>query len=365
MICTTVWALKNHETFENNIPLLQLGDSLRNNKTNIQIHVIFLEGFNLIPKEYLKKLEQLGFVVVDFSFEYSRIVKKYKNINNFYNITQRNWFLRWIACYRFSENHGEQFWHIDSDFYFHVKMEEIILDSINKNFVLMGCPSFVTVSDNNWFSCYEKELNYFEKNILEYSEQAFSIRDQIRIYDKGLCNYSAYVNPFLHDQDFIEFLISSGKIIQDNSNRIFEGELFYYQNGLEITDWDDLQFKDQDPNRIVYESDGYLWYGKKKIAFTHFTNSFIRYINLYVLVKEKLFWMLPSSLQKKILEFRITDTHLEISIGDYLLKNKIINKMGLIYPRNKLVMYSLKQNPKTNQINLVDILNFIIKIKKY
>jgi hypothetical protein len=353
MFFTTLWCNTSEEAFKRSVPLDALGKSLLKSRSTYEFNLVFLEGLELLSKNYLDRLKGYGFKVIDYGKQFGGIIKRFADINNFYGTYERNCYLRWIALHQLIKsetNPPTQFWHLDSDIILHTSLDELALDTKGKTFMLQGCPVFVSISDMNWFNIYESELEKFNADIVGYSTSAENVKVFNGVNDLELCNDSQYSNPFVHDQDLIEFLVASRKIIQDQSKVVFTSKYYYIQNLLAVQKWNGLQ--DGSSNMFRSNDEIGIHIGKKIVPFIHYQNTFVEYANVYMFL-QKLF--APTFIKRMILNFDIKNGSLKASFGFRCIR-KLLKVTSLVKTREEVVE---QLNNSTNTADLVNLLNFV------
>ncbi len=218
MFYTSAWCLKGERRFKENIPLTALGDSLLRFHSQERIKVLLLEGFESLSQNYLRELSERSIDVVDFTEEFGAIVGRYPNIDAHYSRYERNCFLRWIAFKDYREKYDAgQFWHLDSDMALYISLNELAEKTKGLTFMTLDCPCFLTISRKGWFETYDRELGKLNSNVKEYLKNGGITKEECRAHDHEKFNASLYREPLGSDQDFLEYLISSGKIFQENA----------------------------------------------------------------------------------------------------------------------------------------------------
>lgn len=352
---TAVWCIKDEASFRQSIPFELLGESMQKYQSSFPVKVVVLEGYDKLSPSYLKKLESLGFKLINYDDRYQKIIERFPNISRHFSRYERNCFLRWIVFKDIVDKkpEPEQFWHLDSDIVLHASLDALAFDTAGKTFMLEGCPVLVSVSDFSWFKTYETELNKFENDIIGYSNIAESQRSFCRKNDRKLCNLSLYRNPIGSDQDFLEYLVSSQKIKQDTSSVIFDSSFHFVQNPLVFSFWDDLQNPKNTNAFAKEEPDGEIRYGNKRIPFTHFQNTFCYTANIYRFLARLGLMKIP--VVRKLIGFKTKFRP--------TLASKIVSRTTTILKvrkkRGEIIRFLLRYNKRTGQPHLVELINFL------
>jgi hypothetical protein len=95
--------------------------------------------------------------------------------------------------------------------------------------------------------------------------------------DAELANQSLYRNPIGSDQDLLEYLVSSGKIVQAPAREIFSSRYYFVQNPLAINVWHEAQMaNDEEGTRssFVPNVNGIISIGHKELALHTFKAAF-------------------------------------------------------------------------------------------
>lgn len=351
MFYTSVWCTVSENDFRNAVPLELLGKSLQKYNSTVGFTIVVLEGMDLLSHEYINDLKNLGFSIIDYHKEFDEVKRQYANIVDFYSPYERNCFLRWVAFRKIIEENStlQQFWHLDSDVIMHTSLDVLAEDTQGKTFVLQGCPVLVSVSDMGWFESYEKELMKLNADIIAYSEKAAKEKPFIKINDPVLCNESLYRNPIGSDQDFLEYLVSSKKIMQDGSEEIFNSAFYFIQNILSLNTWHHHQLNSGIPD-FRQEDDLIITIGNKKVPFIHYQNTFCAYADVFNFLKKI---GIKGVLLKWIMKYKIHDEKFSISSA-FKVISKRMRKHKLASTRKQLVS---DFNNRPNKI--ADIMNFI------
>lgn len=139
---------QDETSFEEKIPLLFLGRSLRLHSSKEVFNILFLDGYDRLCSQYIRKLKTLGLGVINLSHECRRLVRAFPSLERFGKF-EMFCFLRWplLAHYLKMENIRGQVFHIDGDVIFSASPEEIANDLEGLTLVLQGCPAFVTITN--------------------------------------------------------------------------------------------------------------------------------------------------------------------------------------------------------------------------
>jgi len=341
MFYTAVWCTGLEQDFRITSGLEQLGESIKRHGPSASLTVVVLEGIERFSAKYLCLLtETYGCTLIDFCRPFERIVRQFPRITAHYNRYERNCFLRWIA---FKELfHETQFWHLDADVIVHTSLDALAADTAGKTFMLQGCPVFVSISDSAWFDLYEANLKALEADICGYSATAFEQKHLCSVRDAGLANYR---NPIGSDQDLLQYLVGSGKIIQAPDRDVYNSRYYFVQNPLWIHVWHETQTaSDEDAARLgfVPHGNGTISIGRKELAFTHFQSDFYRYARAYLACR-RLF--IPRSVSRLILE---TGTSYELMAK--------LGTVGFGHGRATVMREMMHDNRR-----LADLLNLMIR----
>lgn len=281
------WLKENQDgaSFEQQIPLLFLGNQLRRQGSKQIFNIVFLDGYDQLSTYFISKLEDVGFNLINFSGECRRLIKAFQDLDRF-GKSEMFCFLRWPALARLlkTENFRKQLIHIDGDVIFNASPGEIANDVKGLTFVLQGCPAFATITNYDWFECYCEELMKFSHDIEGYSSKAWSerlgweksyIEKWAGFWDRQILS---------SDQDFINYLVHTGRIVQDNPlTFVKQLELYYTENALYFDSHARSQLSKN--QGLLFSSDGDTCYVEgKKIAFWHFQSDFSAYVNAAIVL---------------------------------------------------------------------------------
>jgi hypothetical protein len=356
MFYTSAWCLKGEERFKENIPLIAFGDSLLRFRSKERLTVLLLEGFEYLSQSYIRELSERNIDVVDFAKEFIGIINAYPNINKHYSHYERNCFLRWIAFKNYREKHDTaQFWHFDSDLALYISSEELIEKTRGLTFMTLGCPCFLTVSQESWFQVYENELSQLNENIEGYLIQGGITREQCKANDHRTFNVSLYREPLGSDQDFLEYLISSEKLFQEGVDDITRGGLYYIQNPLSFFQMDSY-LSDRSSAKVSSNSEGHLLYKSRKIPFIHYQSGFY-----YFSAVAARFFHEQRFLTRLLLKYNITENTWESSaFGQYLWKI-FREAMPKSLNRNNMTNF-LSSQDNDGEMRIAGLLNTFINI---
>ena len=276
------WLKENQDgnSFEEQVPLLFLGNYLRRQGSNEIFNIVFLDGYHQLSSHYISELKAVGFNVINFSREFQRLARGFPGLARFGKY-EMFCFLRWqtLAEYLRVENTRGQVFQIDGDIVFNAKPEEVANDVKGLTFVLQGCPAFVSIANGDWLEYYWKELVKFHQDIEGYSSIAWKERTGWKESHREKWAGSRFRRIISSDQDLLSHLIHTGGIIQDNPLEFTKRlTLFYMENPLYFHSHAKIQLSKD--SGLGFSSDGNTCYVEnKKIAFWHFQSDFVRYVN--------------------------------------------------------------------------------------
>lgn len=304
MFYTAAWCTSDESTFRRELPLELLGESIRRHRSSLPFHIVMLEGMELLSPSYLRMLEETGFTVIDHTAAFRKIVAAYPKIHRHFTRYERNCLLRWIAFAELLNRQPkpEQFWHLDADILLCTSLDELARDTAGKTFLLQGCPVLVTISNYCWFRIYEEQLKALERDPVGYSAAAAGERVRCLANDRTLANRSVYRNPMGHDQDLLQYLVSSGQLPQDEARVIYRSRYFFVENPLSFN----VPGFDRQGERPLYFSmrkDLILTAGKRRVPFLHFQNDFARYAQVWLILQE---WRIPGWIIRRVMRYRVS-----------------------------------------------------------
>jgi hypothetical protein len=153
----------------------------------------------------------------------------------------------------------------------------------------------------------------------------------------------------------LEYLVSSKKIYQDNSDTIFNSKYYFIQNALAIKMWHKPQ-TDSKAN-FTSEDDSEIKIANKKVAFIHYQSTFTNYINTCLFLRRI---RVPYSLIKPIIKYRITESDFKTTF----IFRVITKALNVYYKRNRIDV--IREAMSTTGINkkpqIIDILNLLLKL---
>jgi hypothetical protein len=350
MFYTSVWCLNGEARLKENVPLLALGDSVVKFGSQKRITALVLEGFKDISQQYIQELAARNIDLVDFTKEFEGIVENYPRIRAHYSHYERNCLLRWIAFDKhYGSRHEGQFWHLDGDAALYVSLDEIAQRTKGLTFMTLGCPCFITVSQAQWFATYRDELKKLENDIAGYLENGGVTKEECRARDYEKFNASLYREPIGSDQDLLEYLISSGKLYQEDYRRIVDTGFYYIQNPLSFFQMD-AYLADRSARKILSDGVGHLIYKKREIPFLHYQSGFY-YFSVVVSYVGRLRF-----LAKLLLRYNTKEDAWEPSaIGQYLWK--VFREMAPRRFSRNAMLAALSKNDKKGELEAVKLLN--------
>jgi hypothetical protein len=360
MFYTTAWCTGDEESFRRAIPLEALGASMRYHGSTIPFTIVLLEGVHLLSPAYLQMLESLGFTLVDYSNEFQIIVDEYCAIDKRYGHYERNCLLRWIAIKQLSAGEApfSQCWHLDSDVLLHTSLDELAADTAGKTFMLQGCPVLVSIADPCWFDQYEDNLKALNEDITGFSARASAEKDQCLQNDLLLANQSLFANPFVHDQDLLEYLVSAQKILQAPATTIFDSRYYFIQNPLSLHHWHAAQYQpavpglsSHTPPHFSIDEKLHIRIGAKQVPFTHFQNTFALYAGVYLTLRQLHF---PAAFSRRILRYSIYDE--EFRTGFLFKVIAKINSRRPFFSRRVSIIREMMRSTPPSLLSVLDLL---------
>lgn len=350
---TFIWCSNDEADFRNKTPLELVGESLKKFRGLLGVRLVVLEGYEKFSPEYLTRLRESGYDTLDYSAIFKTIVARFPNLNAHYSHYERNCFLRWIAFAEIveRENVTGQLWHLDSDLVFYTSLDEIALDTAKKTFVLQGCPAFVSITDRRWFEVYRQELGKLEQDIIGYSAAAALKKLGSERLDEKLGNKTAYRNPLGSDQDFLEYLVGSGKIPQTEGAGISTSRFCFFENPLSIR----KLLPNGNGKKFTDSPEGMIYYGGKNIPFIHYQGTFCFFGNIYLCLVQ---WRLHHlRCWKRLVRFKTVETKFRISFAAKVIW-KIAKWRDRRFSKEKVILL-LTTRSSQSPLPITDLLNFI------
>ena len=97
MMYEFVWTHKNERHTERALPLVWHGQHLRRMGWANPIVLVFLEGLDLLSREYRRDLESLGYQILDGSALARRLLRDVHPLLRGFPATEKLWLLRWTV----------------------------------------------------------------------------------------------------------------------------------------------------------------------------------------------------------------------------------------------------------------------------
>lgn len=338
------------------VPLDLLGASLRRYGSTVPLRTVVLEGYRHMSSGNVRRLEALGLEIINGEELFAATVGAYPEIARRYSRYERNCFLRWPVIRKLLKENGcRQFWHLDSDIVLHTSLDEIAEATAGQTFILQGTPAFVSAADPGWLDVYERELGKLNDDVTGYSTAAYERKEEYKGNDLRLCNQTLYRNPIGSDQDLLEYLVASGTIRQDSSETVLAGRYYYVQNPLNLHDWDMFQ-GEPEPASFVERGDREIWYGRRRVPFMHYQNTFCSYADIYL----KLRSAAGDGMLRRMLRYKLREGVLVEALPLKLLRRSMKHG-GLQLSRHELVTRLMRKSGGM-EMNLVPLLNFLSSI---
>ena len=310
------WCKSNSIHFEQHIPLKFVGT--RNEKLGFKtkIDILFLEGYNLIDKNYKIALKELGYTLHDMNHIFSELEHKYEILNQFGEY-EKKCFLRWLVIKKYFL--GEPIVHFDGDIVFN-ECPHTLSEKLNgKTFILQGCPALTVISNPNWFHSYEEHLNLFASDITGYSARAWEKRLEWKDAQKTWTGIRVR-QIISSDQDLFRHLLHSNAIYQDELEVIKQGldNYMLIENPLYL----DVYYKNCTPFKYI-RIGGIDFLNERKVAFWHMQSDFNKYLCNFMFRKQYLS-LLPLS------RLELTEQGIEYYFRKFLKKVMSEKKLSRI-----------------------------------
>ncbi|QWV95082.1 hypothetical protein KP004_07860 [Geomonas oryzisoli] len=281
------WNDRNPSHFESHVPLLFSGRRNLALGFSNEIDLLFLNGLDLLGERYKEQLEEVGYRLHDVSDLYAGTADRYAALCAFGGYEMKC-FLRWpvIASYF----RGDRIIHYDGDIVFNEDPAVIGVLLQGSTFVLQGCPAVTCISDLDWFSRYQEQLDLLVENPEGYSARAWKERDGWRVSETQKWAGQRSREVISSDQDLISHLIHTDRIPQDRpaqlapllgSYAVFENPL--YLHGCTFNDF---------PDPIGYERrSGIDYVGGKRVLTWHMQSDFNLYLSTFLFRKRFMPWV--------------------------------------------------------------------------
>ena len=351
MIYEFVWTKTDEHAFERSVPLLWHGEHLQKMGWSNEIILVFLEGLNILSKNYRRKLEILGYQILDCHTIANNIITHEYPQMKYFKQTSKYWFLRWNVLHHLilKAIAPQNVIHLDGDVVFMSDPHKIQQDVAGKTFVLQGCPAFTSLNREDWFRVWQKELALFLEDRRRYEFTALAEKEKPTRPSREFCNTCVYEQGRFEDQDMIQFLIAAGRLPQTRTEEIFNSSFYWMQNPLFPGEW----FVEQKCGFIkkIVEKEGASFVGQKQIAFYHFQSNFTGYCHS---------WML---LYKMGLGWLAKTTKENVSTRHKSLHGRVIRRMARLlnhqktFSRREIYEMVFQKNPKSGNLYITDIVN--------
>jgi len=377
VIYICVWAERDEQSFEAGVPVQWHGEYLKKHSWNNNIVLVFMEGINLLSKDYVDKLQLLGYEIIDAEPVLHKIENTIPNIKSTRKYI-KNTFLRWHVLhqiYQKNNKDGDTLIHVDGDLIFNVNPSEIQKDLEGRTIVVSTAT--VAVSCNKWFETWEKEVEEFSSDRIKYIKKTFELRAAMPkrhdlygfhqqlfipygIPSTEMNNKAWYdqwiVHNWYQEQDMMDTLLYANIMPDDNLIEFARSTRFF---------WDHLQLFPQlagtdlnfSRDSLVYVDKGeHHFVGSKPVAYSHFQNDLSRWCEAYVLCSEDGF------------ENFARDAFWKDGENFMPIKGRLIGQMcrtlynrGNIMTRRDVCDAVFSKNPRTGNQYIVDIKNWLVK----
>ena len=263
-------------TLERAVPLLFNASRLRRIRSCQEFTVLFLEGFERLPRSYVRDLASHGFDVVDVSADLRRATAAHPELQRF-GVYEQRCFLRWLILDQVATS-GDQMIHIDGDIVFGATPERIAESIAGRTLVLQGCPALTAIHDRDWLAVYTEELTRFSRDIAGYSEAAWAERDGWELSHRERWAGSRFRRLISSDQDLISHLIHTRRLPQaDPHDFVGSSGLYWAENPLYLHSHAELQLG-RSSDVTFASSEGRCYLDSREIAVWHFQSAFVRYV---------------------------------------------------------------------------------------
>lgn len=302
-IVMVVWNSGTAEQFENNVPLVFVGQRYQKLRYQHEMHLLLIDGLERWPSTYQQQLIDLGYILHDAGELYNQLANDYVALDRF-GAYEKKCFLRWLVIDRYFPQ--EPIMHVDGDIVFNEDPQVITQLVQGLTFVLQGCPAFTVIHDRTWFRQYGTALNEFVADIDNYSAQAWQEREGWLTTFRTRWAGSRFRQVITSDQDLISHLLHTGRLMQEPiENVMLRLEAYiYFENPLFIHMYDDnfpyryARLDDVD-FFLATRVDGQPVPIKKRVLFWHMQSSFVFYLSKFML-RRKLWFVANSYLPMNV-----------------------------------------------------------------
>jgi hypothetical protein len=352
MMYEFVWALKGDEQTEELVPMLWHGKHIRRMGWSNPIVLVFMEGLGVLSSGYRKRLEELGYEILDCQALAGDIVGSAHPKLRSWPLPDKYWFLRWSVLAHLFETRAirGQAIHIDGDVVFASDPSELERDVAGKTFILQGNPHFAVINTLAWFDVWKKELNLFLENRAAYVANALRERNAPTLDPRAFCNVCAYGADRFHDQAMIEYLIAAGRLPQARTPEVFNSQFYWMQNPLMPGEWFDEQRLDE--RRLVVEEGPDSLVGGKRLAYYHFLTGFIGYCKLWLEAHRR---GTESSIDARRFLGKVTRTSAVEAAVRRVARSFL--RMRRVTKRRAFYEVCFRRSPHTGNLYVTDIVN--------
>ena len=270
MLNFVVWTNGDTEAFEKSMPIVWNGKFLKSRGWENGINVVFIAGFPGDNHPYILQVKQLGFNVIDASQMAKDILKNFPELDRLRSLS-KYWFLRWYILEQLKiQTNQKTIVHLDGDVALTVRPSELCSEFEGRTLVLQGCPAFAT----NWFREFDLGLREYLSNPEQMKTKMIEEKICRGDFDRALWNQLSFSeSSIIHDQYLIQYLISAGRLPQDNALRAMPFKYFWIQNPIFPLEWAD----EQGVKSRVFSLDGHTGdhkLGDKTLGPYHFQTDF-------------------------------------------------------------------------------------------
>lgn len=278
MFYVSAWLAEGRDgaAFERSVPLLFNARRLARMGSRQEFTVLFLAGYERLPRSYVRDLASHGFDVVDSSAALRRAAAAYPELKRF-NAYEQMCFLRWLVLAEVQPG-SDQMIQVDGDLVFGVTPERIAASLSGRTLVLQGCPALTAIADRDWLAVYQEELARFARDVDAYSEAAWAERDGWKVSHRERWAGSRFRPVIGSDQDLISHLIHTERLPQSDPHEIVESSgLYWAENPLYLHSHAELQLGRR--SGVTFATrEGRCFLDSREVAVWHFQTAFVRYV---------------------------------------------------------------------------------------
>lgn len=285
MFYVFVWFTRSSDYFLRRTSILSLLRSHQRLEDGTRINIVFLEGLEKLSPDVIRALEQSGAVIRDGSAATTLIRRQFPGLTAHYKPWGLNCFIRWLMLREMMHLDGlQQAWLLDTDLLLITSLRAFAATYSDRTFILQGCPSVGTISDQRWFDAYEAGLLELDKDPVGYSALVNRQAAATSPRDVEMNNLTLPHAGLLHEQALQQHLIRTGELPQDSFVTV-SSDKFYLINLLDGLHRYHAWQSSAHELTFSWPRDGTLSHSGKRVPFIHFHNDMFNHFRFYHLLR--------------------------------------------------------------------------------